>query len=613
MTDALDMRQIKDVKAGAGTASLRSKPWVAILVYTLIVIAVLLIFNRNATDYVGADNDDAMRLVEVRDLLNGQGWFDMMQYRLGLAEGTLMHWSRFIDLPIASLISFFRLFVTPERGEVIALAVWPLFLVLPFMAAMALVGRRIGGMVGMHIALIQTAVLIVTSNRYLPGSIDHDNVQLGLVALIIAMLVDEKYRASSFAIAALASAIAIGIGAETTPLIAVACMAVAVLWAWEGKAFSAAASAFALTLTLAISAAFFATVPPHYYSMVTCDNLSLGFYGITTVGGLALLASSILASDLSRLWRFVVLVGNGVVVFAATVLLAPQCLRSPLADLDPMIVKYWLNSVTEAQSILVLSHTDPTSIGAFYAVGLLAIGVCLFRILRGDRAQLHAVLLALVAVNWVIALIQVRGAVFANLTAIPVLTLFVMDLRRVSNANPESISAGLFYIVGVLMSVPAVWAVGGGLASSNIANAFSKTSTASAAEDDESKCSSRQALAPLAALPAGVVVAASNLGTPILRFTDHRVLSGPYHRDGAGMLAEMNIGFANPGDARSLLQTAGATLLVYCRIDPQTELFAKLKPEGLYAELAKGNIPDYLEPLPHTDDKNIQFFRVNVQ
>jgi len=613
MTDVMDMRPIKGAQAETGKTSIGAKPWIVTLAYSLFVILVLLVLHRNAIDYIGADNDDSMRLVEVRDLLAGQGWFDMMQYRLGLSGGTLMHWSRFIDLPIASLISFFRLFVAPERGEAIAVTVWPLFLVLPFMAAVALVGRRIGGMVGMHVALIQTAVLIVTSNRYLPGSIDHDNVQLGLVALIIAMLVDEKYRASSFAIAALASAIAIGIGAETTPFIAVACMAVATLWAWEGKAFSAAAGAFALTLTLAISAAFFVTVPPHYYSMVTCDNLSLGFYGITTVGGLALLASSILASDLSRPLRFTVLVGNGAVVFAATVLLAPQCLRSPLADLDPMIVKYWLNSVTEAQSILVLSHTDPTSLGAFYAVGLLAIGVCLFRILRGDRAQLHAVLLALVAVNWVIALVQVRGAVFSNLTAIPVLTLFVMDLRRVSNANSESVSAGLFYIVGVLISVPAVWAVGGGLASSNIANAFSKTSTASAAEDDESKCSSREALAPLASLPAGVVVAPSNLGTPILRFTDHRVLSGPYHRDQAGMLAEMNIGFANPGDARRFLQAAGATLLVYCRIDPQTEAFAKLKPEGLYAELAKGHVPDYLEPLPHADDRNIQFFRVKVQ
>lgn len=612
------MRQIKGMKADVRTTSLGSRPWVVTLVYSLIVIGVLLYLNRNATDYVGIDNDDAMRLVEVRDLLNGQGWFDMMQYRLGLADGTLMHWSRFIDLPIASLIAFFRLFFAPERAEAIGIAVWPLFLVMPYLAAMALLGRRLGGMIGLHIALIQTAVLIITSNRFLPGSIDHDNVQLGLVALIAAMLVDARYRPLSFAVAAVACAVAIGIGAETTPFVAIVCMTVAGLWAWEGKVFSAAASTFALTLTLAISAAFFATVPPHFYSMVTCDNLSLGFYGITTVGGLTLLASSILASDLSRPWRFVVLAGNGAAVFIATVLLAPQCLRSPLAGLDPMIVKYWLNSVTEAQSILVLSVTDPTSIGAFYATGLLALSICILRIVRGDRAQLHAILLALLAINWIITLVQVRGAEFSNLLAIPVLTLFIMDLRRISNANPESVTAAFFFIVGTLISVPAVWAVGGGFAGGNLVASLMNTSPKSNVADgkkdeDPGKCATKEALAPLAAEPTGVVVAASNLGAPILRFTDHRTLSGPYHRDVDGMLAEMKIGFAPPADAKALLQRAGATLLVYCRVDPQMESFSKAMPDGLYAHLAKGEVPDYLLPIASVANNTMQIYRVKPE
>ncbi len=38
----------------------------------------------HGTDYVGADNDDVMRLVQIRDLMAGQGWFDLTQYRLGL-------------------------------------------------------------------------------------------------------------------------------------------------------------------------------------------------------------------------------------------------------------------------------------------------------------------------------------------------------------------------------------------------------------------------------------------------------------------------------------------------------------------------------------------------
>ena len=51
--------------------------------------------------------DDAMRLVEVRDLIAGQGWFDLTQYRLD-PPGLPMHWSRVIDAPLAAIILMLR-------------------------------------------------------------------------------------------------------------------------------------------------------------------------------------------------------------------------------------------------------------------------------------------------------------------------------------------------------------------------------------------------------------------------------------------------------------------------------------------------------------------------
>lgn len=45
------------------------------------------------------DTDDAMRLVQIRDLLAGQGWFDMSQHRLMPPNGAGMHWSRLVDAP----------------------------------------------------------------------------------------------------------------------------------------------------------------------------------------------------------------------------------------------------------------------------------------------------------------------------------------------------------------------------------------------------------------------------------------------------------------------------------------------------------------------------------
>ena len=98
-------------------SSLRSM----VFVYGAPTILVLVARFLMASDYVGRDNDDVMRLVQVRDLLAGQSWFDLTQARLGLEGGTLMHWSRLIDLPIAALISVFRPIVGTVQAETLAL------------------------------------------------------------------------------------------------------------------------------------------------------------------------------------------------------------------------------------------------------------------------------------------------------------------------------------------------------------------------------------------------------------------------------------------------------------------------------------------------------------
>ncbi|ANK89832.1 MULTISPECIES: hypothetical protein [Rhizobium] len=599
--------------ASAVTAARRSRLgglmtrlWPAVIAYSVILAAVILVTKfSGATDYVGPDNDDGMRLVEVRDFLAGQGWFDLMQYRLGLAGGTLMHWSRLIDLPIASLIRFFGLFAPRETAEALALAVWPVSLIVPAMLAMGVAGRRIGGVAGMHIALGLTAPAIYTGNRFAPGAIDHHNAQLALVATMVAMLVDRERRGWSYAVAGVAAAVAIAIGAETTPFVAVVCLTVALLWAWEGENFAIPARAFGLSLTIAINILFFATVPPRLYSMVTCDNLSLGYYSLAAIGSGLLLFSAVFASGLRRPLRFAALAFVGAGVLGAAIVIAPQCLSDPLGSLDPMLVELWLRHISEAQSLLALARTDPTSVGAFYAAGLFGIAVCIFRLIRRDRVQIHLVLLFLLATSWAIALVQVRGATFSNLLSILPLALLIIDVRRISNSDSENVAVAFVYVMTVLASVPAVWAVGGGLVSMQMENDAQK-----AAEPTKAlSCTSKEALASLAELPLGLVSAPSEMGVPILRFTQNRVLSAPYHRDQGGMLTEMHIGLAKPQEAEAFLKGAGVTTLAFCPKDLQTRELAKLKPDGLYAELGKGNIPPYLEPLAKVPDTGVQFFR----
>ena len=103
---------------------------IALLLWLAVVAAGLFLY-RDAVATLGLrDADDYLRLVQVRDLLGGQSWFDVTQYRINPAEGGgMMHWSRFVDMQIAALIALLRLFLAPEAAERWAVAVYPLSLI----------------------------------------------------------------------------------------------------------------------------------------------------------------------------------------------------------------------------------------------------------------------------------------------------------------------------------------------------------------------------------------------------------------------------------------------------------------------------------------------------
>jgi hypothetical protein len=52
--------------------------------------------------------NDATRLVEVRELVNGSPWYDTTLPRVGAPQPLVSHWSRLIDAPLALLIVTFQ-------------------------------------------------------------------------------------------------------------------------------------------------------------------------------------------------------------------------------------------------------------------------------------------------------------------------------------------------------------------------------------------------------------------------------------------------------------------------------------------------------------------------
>ena len=92
----------------------KSLPLLPVFLLWLAVSAILIWSGlTQITTLSGWDPDDQLRLVQLRDFLAGQSWFDTAQYRMNAPAGAPMHWSRLTELPLALIV----ILLTPLTGQ----------------------------------------------------------------------------------------------------------------------------------------------------------------------------------------------------------------------------------------------------------------------------------------------------------------------------------------------------------------------------------------------------------------------------------------------------------------------------------------------------------------
>ncbi len=580
-------------------------PALVAAVFASLLVAGLHVYNGE--DWIGFDNDDAMRMVQVRDLLAGQGWFDLTQYRLGPAGGSSMHWSRLVDAPIAGLVLLFSAFVPVSTAEHAAVFVWPLLTSVPVFLAMAVAARRLGGKKAVLPALIMTILFVYQVRRFAPGSIDHHNVQMALMAILFASLLDRRMSSLSFSIGGIAAATAAAIGAEVLPLVAISCAWIALLWGHYGKQAVGAASAFCLAFALTLAAIFYLTVPPSIYDRVQCDGFSSGVYMIGTVGSGALFLTVSFIRSGSRLTRFAALASAGLGIVVAALILVPNCFSGSLYDIDPLLKELWLDNVTEAQSVLDILTMRTTAAGHLYAVPIFALIICAIRYAKGNGSSYLFAAMALLAAAFLISLYQVRGSTFANLFAIAPLAVFIAERREIAG-RPGACKTQIFgYLLAAAASLQFFWLMAGvGLQVAVDAIAGQNSSTGSTLNS----CATESVLAGLAKEPPGTVAGISNLGARILLYTHHRAISAPYHRNKDAMLAMVQMGTQSPEKAKNIMREYGADWLVMCPDNKETVILADVAPDGFYAQLKAGQIPPFLRLFSEDKEAGLQIYRV---
>jgi hypothetical protein len=542
----------------------------------------------------GADNDSLMRLVTVRDLLAGQGWFDPTQYRMGVDGGLDMHWSRLVDAPIALLIAL--------TGETAAAFLWPTLLLAMALALVVRMATALGGDEARFPALVLAVAALHFTGIFSPGSFDHHNLQLVLMLAMAAGLLAASPRGGLAAGAA--AALSLGVGVETLPIVAAAGTGAALALLWRGAPERGPAIGFGLGFAGVGAVLVPATLPAGAWLRASCDAWSGGHAAIVVVAGLGLAMAAAATATRTATARLAALGAVAVLSAGAALVLLPACLGDPYAGLDPRLRQYWLDWVIEAQPIGTFLLADPGRAALNYATPLVALAVLAFGAAPQATPRSRALAALLLAVATLVSWWQLRGAVFSLALAVPVLAAWVAEARKHA---ARGTGGSLRLAAAWLLSFNVAW----GLAAQGVATATGPADVAAAegAAQETSACLAQPDYAALAALPATTVLAVSNLGAPILAWTPHRALAGPYHRNVAGNLAVLDMLMGSPDEASALAARLGVGIVALCPGNDETRVLAASAPGGLLAGLLAGNVPGWLEPLP--SDPAMPLFRAN--
>lgn len=571
------------------TPSTDSRPlliwWICLGAIALILLNAVRTWPEVGNLIFLTDNDDLMRLVQVRDWLGGQDWFDTRQYRVLPPEGISMHWSRYVDAGIASVLIPLSGLVPMPEAELLTLVIWPTLLACLMVLVIGLGTNRLFGPLAALGALVVFLTWGKLRGEFTPPRIDHHNVQMlcATAALFLAVLPGRERLFG--ALAGIATAMSLAVGLEMLPVLALIPGYIAVRHAFDQP--GAGRWLLGYGPALAVSAPLLLAGQAKSWTAMHCDVLAPPVLALAATGIMAtlvpVLAAGHLRGPVLRIVVMVALVALG--LWLSAPLLSP-CLAGPYADIPPDVRALIESRIIEALSaaelisvlpeMLVKSLLPPLVILVLAAAAAAALWSRLGQVQRTALALAFLVALAGLAV----ALLQIR----ATTLMVPALPLLGGFLAYAFGQIPRSSFWRLPALLLLAVATPTAveeavpWVV------SRAAPQVAAVSPAPPHSTAPGSCRSPAAMAELASLPPSTLFSTLNLGTTILAFTPHSVASAPYHRSPDAFWN----GIAAPEsetNMRTALARSGADYLVLCAGEAA-------KPYA--AQLLQGDLPDWL-------------------
>ncbi|MBN8843950.1 MAG: hypothetical protein J0H88_11950 [Sphingomonadales bacterium] len=560
----------------------------AIVLLWIAVAAFALFLRRDSIATVTLpDADDYMRLLQVRDLMAGQSWFDVTQHRVNPnGGGGLMHWSRFIDFQIAGLTMLLQplLGAAAERW---AAALYPVLLILPlfllFGRILPRLGERDAVIGGMIIAATGATIL----QYFVPLRIDHHNWQLLLSVAMLALALGSPRFWRGFA-AALVITIHVEISLEGIVYLAIFGTLFAIEWLRDPRnaprlqGFAAGLAVFPALWLLAFRG-------PSAFLLVHCDAFTRPYLAAVTVTGVLLFAWMRGPERLRATWslRLVGLAIAGAAGAAAFLILGRECLGGPFGTLEPLVRTYWYENVAEGRPVW---SVPIATVWLFAAPTLVGFGATIWawRASRGGAFAANWDRVAFVVLcSTLLSLLVFRAGATTHAFMVPAFGAMLAALWRHGRSRPSA--AGR--IAGAMLALVA-------LPATDVLIAQKLTELAGGTQPSDrmtiGSCITASTLAPLSKQPPALLFAPVDIGPKLLEGTPHSVLATGHHRNHAAMNRVITAFLSAPDAAEPIVRSSKAAYVVLCPGLPEVRGFAAGRPAGLAGALTRGQPVSWL-------------------